>query len=149
MWGLPRMWSPRGRPGVDKSLESGSQKQAPHCHTTETHRCMVLCEATDNPQAGKWPGPLAWRVCFNWLFLVVKNSFTLQKTQKHCDLQTKMISQKSTKTRVLPNHAFQNHIFFTVLENPMGNPWPVRMPGVCGFSLGLGCCTNVRQSCQA
>ena len=68
VWVVPRMWSPRGRPGVDKSLEAGSHKQAPNCHTTEKHRCMVLCEATDNPQAGKWPGPLAWRVCFNWLF---------------------------------------------------------------------------------
>ena len=146
---MPRMWSPRGRPGVDKSLEAGSQKQAPNCHTTEKHRCMVLCEATDNPQAGKWPGPLAWRVCFNWSFLVVTNNFATQKIKKHYNLQTFLISQKRTKMRVLHNHAFQNHIFFTRLENPMGIPWPVIMPGVCGFSLGLGCCTNVRQSCQA
>ena len=62
--GCPRMWSPRGRPGVDQSLDSGRRKQAPTCHTTERHRCMVLCEK--RLKTPSWE--MAWALGLEGLF---------------------------------------------------------------------------------
>ena len=110
---------------------------------------MVLCGKKDvNPKLGNglgpWPGGF---VLIGGSEAVTNNFPTLINLQKALFGATKY--PQNTNMRVLHNHAFQTHIVLTVLENPMGNPWPVRMPGVCGFSLGLGCCRNVRQSWQA
>ena len=60
---VPRMWSPMGSPRVEHALASGSRMQAQHCHTTERHRRMALCENLVTPSLG-----MAWALHLECLF---------------------------------------------------------------------------------
>ena len=148
--GFPRMWSPRGGPGVDNSLEFGSHMQAQHCHTTSRHRRMALHEQTaDNPKLGHGLGP--WTGGFALMggseainiisqAYLEQRFFLLRKT--HVDLSC-------TKNRKFCELMRVRKLSWFCVGEPTGNPWPVLMPGVCGFSVGLGSCTSLRHSWQA
>ena len=97
---------------------------------------------------GKWPGPLALRVCFNW-WLWKNEKMSIIFPKKNAIFRGFFIFQKRPQIAGFAKTVCFLNYGVLGIGKPIGNQWHVLLVGLCGFSVGIGSCTSLRQTCQA